>query len=55
MKVFILDNHDARWVMRAEEAVQAIGYELENMEPGDDISIECKEMTEEELEAVPEM
>jgi len=55
MKVFILDNHDARWVLYGNDVLQSLGYELENMEPGDDISIECKEMTEAEVEAIPEM
>lgn len=57
MKVFVLDNHDSRFVMEGalKDVLQSIGYELENMEPGDDISIECKEMTEAEIEALPDM
>jgi hypothetical protein len=57
MKVFVLDNHDSRCVMEGAliDVLQSIRYELENMEPGDDFTIECKEMTEEEVEALPDM
>lgn len=55
MKVFVLDNHDSKFIMRKEDAVAAIGYELDGLEVGDDFTVECKEMTEEEINALPEM
>jgi hypothetical protein len=55
MKVFVLDNHDSKFIMRREEALAAIGYELDILEVGDTFTIECKVMTEEEVDALPEM
>lgn len=55
MKVFILDNHDSKSVMHGEDVLRSIGCELAAMSVGDDLTIECVEMTEEEIAVLPEI
>lgn len=54
MKVFIIDNNDSRYIFRESEMGQALKCELDSCQDGDYFSVECKEMTEEEVAAIPE-
>lgn len=55
MKVFIIDNSDSKCVVYGTEAFDAIKNEMEYCEPGDEFTVICKEMTQEEIDALLEL
>jgi len=55
MKVFVIPSDEGNYITASlKDAIYNAECELERLEPGEELTISIEEMTQEELDALPE-